>query len=235
MIVNIYKPKNWTSFDVVAKVKSVLTEKRGKSGKKAKVGHAGTLDPLAEGVLIILTDEDTKKQSEIVGLEKEYLSKIAFGARSESYDLEKELEFSDVEIDLGDLEKRLNRLLPKYIGEIDQTVPPYSAAKVEGKRLYSIARKKKIPREDLPVKKVEIFDIEVHSFKYEEIVGYKERLPVLTVTVRCGKGTYVRSLAHDLGEDLGVGGVLVGLTRTKVGDYDVKDAVKILEFPSLLE
>jgi tRNA pseudouridine55 synthase len=243
MIINVFKPKNWSSYDVVENVKSILAKKRGvgpgkKRNRKVKVGHAGTLDPLAEGVLIILTDEDTKKQSEIMSLEKEYLSKIAFGAKSSSYDLEQKLEFTDFAdeaVKLEDLEKRLNKLLPKYIGKIDQTVPAYSATKVEGKRLYRVARKKIIPKEELPVKKVEIFDIKVESFRYEEISGYKERLPVLTATVRCGKGTYVRSLAHDLGEDIDIGGVLVGLTRTKVGDYDVKDSVKISELPSVLE
>lgn len=219
VIINVYKEKDWTSFDVVAKLRGVLNTK--------KVGHAGTLDPLAEGVLVILTDDDTKKQAEIMNLEKEYLAEIAFGAQSPTYDLEQRLTFVEQKVDLDKLKRDLSNALDKYIGEFDQKVPPYSAVKVEGKKLYEKARKGDVSVEKLPTKKVVVRSIQLEDLKEKEIQG--NPLPVVILRITCSKGFYVRSLAHDLGRDLGVGGVLVGLTRTKVGDYTIEDAKKIDE------
>ena len=217
MILNVYKEKDWTSFDVVAKIRGLLG-----GGRKRKVGHAGTLDPLAEGVLIVLTDEDTKKQQSFMNLEKEYVCEISFGATSPTYDMEGPLSYKDIPRDL-DIEKELEILLPKYVGDIEQKVPPYSAVKVQGKPLYKKARAGDISKDELPTKEITIFNIEKLGF-YE-----KGKLSTMKLRINCSKGTYIRSLAHDLGEDLAVGGVLASLVRTKVGKYAVETAKRIAE------
>jgi len=207
VILNIYKEKNWTSFDVVAKVRGILGEK--------KVGHAGTLDPLAEGVLVVLTGKDTKKQSTFMKMEKEYVAEIALGFDSDTYDLESDLRF--VGIPRSDLRSDLD----KYIGKIKQTVPPYSAVKVKGQRLYKKARSGNINKDELPVKEIEIYSIDVLE-QGETEIGSRV-VPTAKLIIRCGSGTYIRSLAHDLG------GVLTGLVRTKVGEYKVENAVRVSE------
>ncbi|OGC46103.1 tRNA pseudouridine(55) synthase TruB, partial [candidate division WWE3 bacterium RBG_19FT_COMBO_34_6] len=206
----------WTSFDIVAKIKSMLN----KSGKKVKIGHAGTLDPLAEGVLIVLTGNDTKKQNKIMEMNKEYICEISFGATSPTYDLEKELTYIKIPKNL-DIEKKLDILLQKYCGEIEQKVPLYSAVKQSGTPLYKKARKNNTDNIILPSKKINIYEIEKLGF-YE-----KNKLPTIKLRVLCSKGTYIRSLANDLGIDLGIGGVLVSLTRSMVGEYKVEDSIKI--------
>ncbi len=218
MILNVYKERGWTSFDVVAKVRGILSTKLG---KKVKVGHAGTLDPLAEGVLIILTGEDTKRQPEFMSLKKEYICEIIFGVISPTYDLEGELVYQNAVLD--NLQERLTKILPKYKGEISQRVPPYSAVKLRGKALYKIARVGKIKLNELPVKKVIIYELELLDF-YN-----KNSLPTAKLRILCSKGTYIRSLAHDLGKDLGTGGVLASLVRTKIGEYTMEKALKIFE------
>lgn len=135
MILNVYKPTGWTSFDVVAKARGILKER--------KIGHAGTLDPLAEGVLILLTGNDTKKQQEIMKQRKQYKAKIAFGAFSTTFDLEQTPRVFP--LDRKNLEERVKQALPSFIGEIEQTIPPFSAKKVAGKRMYETARKGNIP------------------------------------------------------------------------------------------
>jgi tRNA pseudouridine55 synthase len=237
MILNINKPKDWTSFDAVAKIRGILRSRRGV--RKIKIGHAGTLDPLATGVLIVLTDKDTKRQPEFMQMKKEYVAKIAFGATSKTYDLEGRLVLAnDYTINsqtLAELTAKLDVILPKYIGEIAQTVPPYSAVKVNGKRLYKQARADKVAPEALPVKKVHIYGIDVLSF---EVTKFTQSdltcsLPALTCKISCGKGTYIRSLAHDLGKELGVGGVLIDLVRTKVGVYAIETAQELSQDASL--
>lgn len=228
MILNVYKEIGWTSFDVVAKIRNILNAGLHKNvpnklKRKRKVGHAGTLDPLAEGVLVILTDADTAKQNKIMISDKEYECEISFGAESETYDLEGELTYHKIPSDF-DVENKVTKLLKKYIGEIEQRVPPYSAVKVKGKALYEKAREGKLMDEEVPTKKVVVYDIEKLGF-YE-----KGKLPTIKLKIICGKGVYVRSLAHDLGKDLGIGGVLVHLVRTRVGDYVVKESQKIDDF-----
>lgn len=215
MILNINKEKGRTSFEIVRKIRQKLA-----GNKKRKVGHAGTLDPLAEGVLLILTDNDTKRQEEFMAMEKEYVCEISFGASSPTYDLEGELTYHDVKDDLG-LWRDLEGLLPKYTGEIIQKVPPYSAVKVKGKPLYKKARRGEISQDQLPSRKVTVYEIEMLDH-YK-----KNNLPTIKLKVTCSKGTYIRSLAHDLGEDLGVGGVLTGLVRTRVGRYTIDGSVKL--------
>lgn len=226
MILNVYKEKNWTSFDVVAKIRGILRSVR-EDGKKVKVGHAGTLDPLATGVLIVLTDGDTKKQDDFLNKDKTYVAEISFGAESETYDLEAELKFNKIPKDL-DIKTKLKGLLPKYTGSIDQQVPKYSAVKVSGERLYKQARKNK-PISKLPVKKVKINEIKLLDYYI------KNDLPTVTLEINCSKGTYIRSLAHDLGNDLGIGGVLIALLRTKVGDYILEDSRSITEIQQELK
>lgn len=225
MIINVYKEKNWTSFDVVAKIRGILRKNR--NTKKVKVGHAGTLDPLAEGVLLILTDEDTKKQSELMGQEKEYEAVVGFGVTSPTYDMEGNLNIQGLPEGF-DLENLLPEAISKYVGDIEQTVPPYSAVKVDGKALYKSAREGKVDQIELPTRKVSIYEIEILKYEvYSNEMGIK--IPTATLRIRCGKGTYIRSLVHDLGEDLGVGAVLMKLVRTKVGNYTSEEAKKISE------
>lgn len=206
MILNICKPKNWTSFDVIAKLRKILNTK--------KIGHAGTLDPLAEGVLIVLTEKDTKKQSQYMHTKKEYLADIALGFDSDSYDLETVLRPSTIVDKSSDL--------TSFIGKLDQAVPPYSAVKVEGKRLYKFARQGTADKIVLPTKNVEIFDIEKID-EYKKDFGDFKNVSVIKIRISCSSGFYVRSFAHD------IGGVLVNLIRTKVGDFEIKDSVSLDE------
>ena len=225
MILNIYKVRNWTSFDVVAKVRGML-------GGKRKVGHAGTLDPLAEGVLILLTDEDTKRQNEFMSMDKEYVAKIAFGASTPTYDLEKLPDVSEKQMSLEVVIKNVEKILSRYIGEISQKVPSYSAVKVKGKTLYKEARKGKVVDKDLPVKRIKIYEIKILGSKYEELEtgSGTHKFPVIEMAVMCSSGTYVRSLAHDLGEELGCGAVLIYLQRKRIGDFVVEESKKISDF-----
>lgn len=227
MVINVYKEKDWTSFDVVAKLKGALGGK-----KNRKVGHAGTLDPLAEGVLLVLTDDSTKDQDIFMVLDKEYVCDIIFGAETQTFDMEGDLAFNEIPHDF-DLASELHKLLPKYIGEIQQKVPAFSAVKVNGKKLYIEARKGKVDILELPVKKVTIFSIEILETNYTELSG--KRLPQAKLKVVCSKGTYIRSLANDLGKDLNTGAVLFNLVRTRVGDYKIDNSIKIGELLSRLE
>jgi tRNA pseudouridine55 synthase len=210
VILNIYKEKGWTSADVVAKLKGIL--------RPRKIGHAGTLDPLAEGVLIVLTDEDTKRQSEFMGMEKEYVADVQFGATSETYDLEGELTYSGVEITEDDLGRKLNKVLKDFIGTYEQEVPHYSAVKVGGRPLYKSARKGQ--EVELPKKEVTVYSIDVVDVNF----------PVVTFVITCSKGFYVRSFANDLGKKVGTGAVLANLVRTRIGNYDLADSKPISSF-----
>lgn len=233
MILNVYKPKDWTSFDVVAKIKGILNSGLNpnvpnKVRRKRKVGHAGTLDPLATGVLVILTDKDTKIQDKIMKSEKEYECEISFGAESPTYDLEGDLTYTKIPKGL-DIEIELENHIPKYLGEIEQTVPPFSAVKRDGKKLYIEARKGRLDLETLPKKVVNIYSIE----KIEYYI--RDNLPTVKLRITCSPGTYIRSLAHDLGKDLGIGAVLVNLIRTRVGNYDIEKSLTLEEIENRLK
>jgi len=208
MILNVYKPKGWTSNDVVQKIKH--------SCAFNKVGHAGTLDPLAEGVLLILTDADTKRQDEFMGLHKEYVVKLALGLVSDSDDLGTPTRPGDLEIASKITREKVATVLAKYIGKFDQQVPAYSAVKQQGQKLYSRARNKE--EFDLPTKQVELFNLELMDFREAENVGGFV-CPTAELKINCGKGFYVRSLVRDIGRDLGCGAVVTGLVRTKIGQY----------------
>lgn len=228
MIFNVYKPRGWTSNDVVQKIKHGCRFK--------KVGHAGTLDPLAEGVLLVLTDADTKKQSEFMGLDKEYSVKIAFGYISASYDLGTPVREEGKEIASRLTREDLQSVLPKYMGTIDQQVPAFSAVHVDGYRLYGLARSGGVLEKELPVKKVVINDIKITSFANNEHISYPELksdeeiiCTTAELLVNCGKGTYIRSLVRDIGKDLTCGAVTVSLVRQKIGDYSIEQSLAIDE------
>lgn len=219
MILNVYKEPGWTSFDVVAKLRGIL---------KAKVGHTGTLDPLAEGVLVVLTNSDTKNQDKMQQDTKEYICEMSFGATSPTYDLAQEVTYHEIRQGF-DLEKELKQLLPKYTGVQHQRVPGYSAVKVDGKKLYEQARDGKLTENDLPKKEITIFSLELLS------VYTKNNLPTAKLKIACSKGTYIRSLAHDLGTDLKVGAVVSSLVRTRVGDFTIETAKKISQLEQELK
>jgi len=216
MIFNIYKEKSWTSFDVVAKLKGVL--------KVKKIGHAGTLDPLAEGILLVLTDSDTKRQEEFMKMEKEYVADIAFGVTSKTYDLEGELEYSNIKISEEELREKLEKLLPEFIGTYEQEVPHFSAVKVGGRPLYKSARSEKNSTPLLPKRKVSVYSIEVLDFQF----------PVVSFAITCAKGFYVRSLANELGKKVGTGAILVNLVRTRIGDYTLAGSNPISSFSTVV-
>lgn len=207
MLIN--KPEGWTSFDVVAKVRSVLSKAKG---EKVKVGHAGTLDPFATGLLIILVGDATKNQDKFMKLDKEYEATIKVGFNSTTGDPEGQIEaISDRQPEISEIKKALE----KFTGEIKQTPPKYSAVKIRGKRAYELARAGK--EFELKARKVTIHKIEVLKYDY----------PYLKVKISCSSGTYVRTLAEDIGKNLGTGAYLTKLHRTKIGNFDIEDAIKI--------
>ncbi len=223
MILNVYKPKDWTSFDVVAEIRGILGVK--------KAGHAGTLDPLAEGVLIVLTGKDTKKQADFMEMEKEYVAKIAFGAESPTYDLEMTPILVDA-VSSDAVYKKLDEVLPDFIGEIDQIVPPYSAKKIGGRAMYKLARKgEEVPeiRKKVVIHSIEIIEKGVCTIETDR---GPVKLPCPTFKIRCSSGTYVRSLAYELGRKIGSGGVLAHLMRSAVGDCRIEDSAKIEDLSS---
>jgi tRNA pseudouridine55 synthase len=208
-IILINKPYRWTSFDVVKKVKNV-------AGKNVKVGHAGTLDPLATGLLIICTGAMTKKISEIQDAEKEYAGSFFIGATTESHDLEREV---NARFDTSHItEKMIEEAAKGFVGEQMQTPPFHSAVKIKGKRAYELARS----GTDFVIepKKIEIKEFEIT----------KVEMPLVHFRVVCSKGTYIRSLAYDFGKKLGSGAYLASLVRTRIGKYLLLDAVSPEEF-----
>jgi tRNA pseudouridine55 synthase len=209
------KPLNWTSFNVVAKLKY-----RIKPAKK--IGHAGTLDPLATGLLIICTGKKTKEIESYMGQIKEYTGVIQLGVITPSYDYETEpSEHRDYKhIQESEV---LSAIENHFLGEIEQVPPVFSAIKVDGKRSYDLARKGEA--QELKKRNVTVETFEITRFDF----------PNLHFRIVCSKGTYIRSLAHDLGQELGCGGVLAGLRRTKIGNFHVDDAWNLEELVNLLE
>jgi tRNA pseudouridine55 synthase len=204
-IIPVFKPRGITSFEVVRRVRSKMKIKR--------VGHAGTLDPLAEGLLIILTGSKTKLMTDFLKFDKEYLATFRLGVTSKSYDLETELIEQKSEMNFSD--EQILDVLKKYVGEIEQVPPEYSAAWVDGKRAYKLARQG--AKFELKPKTVSISELKVEKFEP----------PFLKLKVVCSSGTYVRSLARDIGRDLGCGAVLTELVRTRIGSYTSEGAMKL--------
>ena len=206
----IDKPLKWSSFQAVNKLKYILKRKYDLP-KKFKIGHAGTLDPLASGLLIICTGKFTKSITEIQAQAKEYTGTIVLGATTPSYDLETEIDatFPTEHIDSA----LISETTKQFIGEIDQKPPVFSAIKKDGKRLYEHARAGE--EVEIQSRKTTIYEFEITRIQ----------LPEVDFRVKCSKGTYIRSLAYDFGLALQSGGHLTALRRTKIGDYDVKDAI----------
>jgi len=207
-ILLINKPYNWTSFDVVKYIRKAL------SGMK--IGHAGTLDPLATGLLILCTGKMTKKISEIQDAEKEYTGTFTIGAVTTSYDLETEPS-NHQSISNIDGEK-ISKAVQMLTGEIDQVPPPHSAVKIGGRRAYVMARNEETF--ELKSKKVLISEFEITGINFPEV----------NFRIVCSKGTYIRSIANDFGKALGCGAYLSSLCRTRIGNYFLKDAVEPAEF-----
>lgn len=205
------KPLGWTSFDVVKRLRGAIQRKM--NVKKFKVGHAGTLDPLATGVLIICTGRGTRRIEELQAGTKEYIATIKFGATTPSFDLEKEIDaiypFEHI------TKKRLEDVLPDFTGKIMQVPPVFSAVKISGKRAYNFARKGK----DVELKPKELEITELELLEYD--------LPIVKLRIVCSKGTYIRALARDLGVALESGAHLIGLRRTRVGEVCVQDCLSV--------
>lgn len=219
-ILNIDKPYGITSFKALAHIRYILSKKIGV--KRLKIGHAGTLDPLATGVLILCTGKATKKIELLQGKTKEYVTTIQFGATTPSYDMEHQVNqtFDTSNITLEKIEK----VIPQFVGNIQQVPPSYSACKINGQRAYDLKRS----GEDVQLspKNIVIHKIEIINFDKEKMQ--------LTLQIVCGKGTYIRSLARDLGRALNNGAYLVQLRRTKVGDACVENCIDYNQFEQWL-
>ena len=207
----IDKPLEWTSFDIVKKVRNLI--KKQLQIKKIKVGHTGTLDPLATGLLIVCTGKFTKRIEEIQGQEKTYTGQFTLGATTLSFDRETKVNNT---FDTSHITKQLlEKVAKQFVGEIKQIPPVFSAIKQNGKRLYDFARK----NEEVKIKERKVM---VHSFKIIDI-----NLPKVSFKISCGKGTYIRSIANDFGRALNSGAYLSKLCRTKIGGYNLKDAFSL--------
>ena len=214
-ILLIDKPLTWSSFQAVNKSKYVL-KKHYDLPKKFKIGHAGTLDPLASGLLIICTGKFTKKITEIQSQEKEYTGTITVGATTPSYDLETDIDATFPTAHITDA--LINETTNQFLGEIDQKPPVFSAIKKDGKRLYEHARAGE--EVEIKARKTTIYEFEITRIQ----------LPEIDFRIKCSKGTYIRSIAYDFGIALQSGGHLTALRRTKIGDYDVNNAVDPVSF-----
>ena len=219
-ILLIDKPAGMSSFGVVARVRRKLSEK---AGKKVKVGHTGTLDPFATGLLILLTGKETKRSNEFLKLDKWYEATICLGKTSTTGDPEGEISETVTEISSSNPPDASNiqSVVAGFQGEIEQRVPQYSAVKINGQRAYKLAREGK--QVEMPVRKVQIYSIEILDYKW----------PELKIRCHVSSGTYIRTLGEDIGAKLGVGGYLTELRRIKVGEYDIKDAAPLEEWMSL--
>lgn len=210
-VIAVDKPLGWTSFDAVKRLRGAIQRRLGV--KKFKVGHAGTLDPLADGVLIVCTGKATRCIDQLQSGEKEYVAKIRLGATTPSFDLETEI---DAHYPTDHISREsVEAVLPQFTGKIMQVPPIFSAVKVDGKRAYKFARKG--AEVDLKAKPLEIRKIELIDCK----------LPEITIRVVCSKGTYIRALARDIGQALGSGAHLTGLRRTRVGTISIDKCLQI--------
>ena len=227
-IILIDKPAGISSFGAVAKVRTKL---RNEFGHKVKVGHTGTLDPFATGLLILLSGKMTKKSSEFLKLDKEYLATLKLGYTSTTGDPEGEIteydtwagdgpgggppkllaNFGGGEGPAGPAQQDIKFVVDNFIGKINQTVPKYSAIKINGQRAYKLARQGK--NFETPTREITIYNMELLDYHY----------PELTIKVHCSSGTYIRTLAEDIGKKLGTGAYLTSLRRTKIGSYSIND------------
>lgn len=256
IVLPVDKPYRWTSADVIRKIKYAAIRHFGK--KNLKVGHAGTLDPLATGILLVCIGPATRRAEELQRSPKQYVAGVSFGATTPSYDLEKEID-RQYPLD-GVSEASVRALLPSFLGEQEQIAPLFSAKSVDGVRAYEMARKlyreaqktgsdfDHAGSELLSRQKIEIYDLELLSFggtpaqdiqsdsrgriHVADISAYN--LPTASIRVDCSKGTYIRALARDLGEALGSGAFLSSLRRTANGGYTIQDALTLDSVLSML-
>lgn len=212
-IILIDKPAGLSSFGVVARVRRRLSME---AGKKAKVGHTGTLDPFATGLLILLANKATKLSNQFLKLDKWYEATICLGKTSTTGDPEGEIIEQNTE-KVPTLEE-VKAVVNQFVGQITQTVPAFSAVKINGQRAYQLARR----GEDvaMPTRQIEIYAIEILSYNYPELV----------IRTHVSSGTYIRALGEDIGKALGVGAYLTALRRTQVGEYQIENAVKLSDF-----
>lgn len=218
-IICIDKPYTWTSFDVVGKIRYMLCRKLGV--KKLKVGHTGTLDPLATGVMILCTGKATKRIEEFQYQTKEYVANIKLGATTSSYDLEKPI---DAIYPTEHITRELvEEVLKGFLGTIEQVPPSFSACMVDGKRAYELARKG------------ENVQLKAKTLVIDEIELLECNIPDIVIRVVCSKGTYIRALARDIGEALQSGAHLTGLKRTRVGNTTLDDCMSVDEFTTWIE
>lgn len=255
IVVVVDKPYRWTSADVIRKVKWMAIKHFRK--KNLKVGHAGTLDPLATGVLLVCIGKATKLAESFQRERKQYIAGVTFGATTPSYDREKDVDaFFPLE---GVSREKLEAVLPSFLGEQDQVAPLFSAKSVDGVRVYEIARKRYkagLPVEDLGVlqaSRISIYDMQLLSYNHHvpqgenlsggdsnstasnriNVAEVPEGLPQAEILVDCSKGTYIRALARDLGEALGSGAFLHSLRRTKNGGFTVDEALDMEDLKSI--
>jgi tRNA pseudouridine55 synthase len=200
----INKSAGPTSHDIVNQIRKITNIR--------KVGHAGTLDPFARGALIILIGKATKLQSKFMEMDKTYIGTLKLGEISDTYDITGKIKAQNSKIKIN--EDKIQKILKTFIGEINQVPPIYSAIKIHGQTAYKMARRGEKPR--LKPRKVKIYNIKILNYEW----------PHLKIEVKCGKGTYIRSLAHDIGNKLGCGAYLEKLIRAKVGNFDIKKAIK---------
>jgi len=215
----IDKPLRWTSFDVVNKIRYTLRRTYG--FKKLKVGHAGTLDPLATGLLLIAVGRKTKSINELMGMDKVYSGTIRLGATTPSYDLETEVDQSFPTDDISSSD--IQAAVKQFDGLIEQVPPVFSAIKKDGKRAYELAREGERPE-------LKSREVQIRNFKIND-----EAFPDLHFEVECSKGTYIRSLAHDFGQALNNGAHLSALRRESIGPYSVNDALDMERFLKIFE
>ena len=217
-ILLIDKPSGITSHDVVHQVRKKTDVKR--------VGHAGTLDPLATGLLIILVGREfTKRQSEFLNLDKGYVCEVQLGIETDTYDIDGEVIKRAQKEELVKISQQdLENVLEKFRGSITQTVPPFSAVKVEGEKLYHKARRGQIDNQNLPQREIEILGLKLLDFKKSQQTIF------FMIEVVCSSGTYIRSLAHDLGQELKVGATVTSLRRTSIGKYKIEEAITLQSF-----
>lgn len=213
------KPYEWTSFGLVAKVRYLLCKRLGV--KKLKVGHAGTLDPLATGVLLVCTGKATKRIEELQAHTKEYVATLRLGATTPSFDLEKPV---DAEYPTEHITREMvEETLVRFVGTIEQVPPVFSACKVNGNRAYDLARKG------------EEVELKAKTLVIDELELLRCELPEIVIRVVCSKGTYIRALARDIGEALHSGAHLTALRRTRIGDVKVEDCLKLDGFAEWLD
>jgi len=212
------KPIDWTSFDLVNKVRIMLC--RLMKIKKLKLGHAGTLDPKATGVMVLCSGKSTKQIDEIQADEKEYIALLKIGATTPSFDLETE---EDAQFETSQVTKELvEQILQQFVGSIEQVPPSFSAIKVDGKRAYKFARK----GQEVELKSKILIIKEIELLRFE--------MPEIELRIVCSKGTYIRALARDIGLALRSGAYLIGLRRTRIGEYTIDQSFDLTELSDML-